>query len=173
MRMTLKRAFLFLLVLATLSLATNIAWGQGHLQRLRSPATVKGFIGGESHDSYVIHAREGQNMTVQISWRPERHKELGDNRAEFSVSESPNFDGDGQVKFGKESNNGKRWSGKIPKTGNYYIYVTHILQRITLSESMLGKTGAEVLDVNAAPDNRLSQTRNKHTTRNKYTLYYQ
>ena len=137
MPMTLKRAFLFLLVPATLLFATNIAWGQGQMKRLRSPATVRGFIGGESHDSYEIHARQGQILTVQISWRTEHRKDLGDNRAEFFVSESPNFDGDEQVKFGKESDQGKRWSGKIPKTGDYYIYVTahptaHYTLRVTV-----------------------------------------
>jgi len=135
--MTLQRAPLFLVALATLLLAANTAWGQGRIQRLRSPATVRGFIGGESHDSYVIRARQGQIMTVQISWRHAHDNELGDNRAEFFVSELPNFDGDGQVKFGKESDKGKRWSGKIPKTGNYYIYVNahptaHYTLRVTV-----------------------------------------
>ena len=57
-------------------------------------------------------------MTVQISWRHER-TELGDNHAEFYVSDN----GEGYVKFGEEINGGKRWRGKIPKTGDYYIYV--------------------------------------------------
>ena len=123
MRITNPKPFLLLVALSTVLLAANIASGQEHSRQLRSPATVKGVIGGESHDSYVIRARQGQILTVQISWRPERHKEMGDNRAEFSLSESPDFNG-GQVTFGKESDKGKRWSGKIPKTGNYYIYVT-------------------------------------------------
>jgi hypothetical protein len=137
MRRTLQRAALLLVALATLLLAATLAWGQEHMRRLRSPATVRGFIGGESHDSYVIHARADQIMTAQISWRPEHDKGLGDNRAEFFVSESPDFDSDGQVKFGKESDKGKRWSGKIPETGNYYIYVNahptaHYTLRITV-----------------------------------------
>ena len=123
MRMKLQQAFLPLIPLTTLLLAADITGAQEYTQRLRSPATVRGFIGGESHDSYVIRARKGQTMTVQISWRRERDNELGDNHAEFFVGDLPNFDGNGQVKFGKESDEGKRWSGKIPKTGNYYIYV--------------------------------------------------
>ena len=87
-------------------------------KRLISPATVQGDIGGEAHDSYVIRARKGQTMTVRISWRPK-----DDNRAEFSVSRSANFFSGQVVKFGKESDNGRRWRGIIPKTGNYYIYV--------------------------------------------------
>ena len=127
---------LCLVALATLLLAADTASGQEHMRRLRSPATVKGFIGGESHNSYVVRARQGQILTVQINWRRE-HDESGDNRAEFLVSESPSFDGDGQVKFGNESNEGKRWSGRVPKTGNYYIYVTahptaHYTLRVTV-----------------------------------------
>jgi hypothetical protein len=88
-------------------------------KRLRSPAVVRGFIGGESHDAYVIRAAKGKTMTVEISWRDE-----GGNRADFEVSDMPGFFGVELVKFGKESDDGKRWTGKIPKTGNYYIYVT-------------------------------------------------
>jgi hypothetical protein len=116
--MKLQRAFLLLFVLATLLLAANLALGQEYTQRLRSPAVVRGGVGGESHDSYVIRARKGRIMTVRISWRREHDKEMGDNHAEFWVAELPN-DGDAIVKFGKETNNGKRWSGKVPRTGDY------------------------------------------------------
>lgn len=137
MRMTRHRASLAFLALATLWLAADTAWGQGHRRWLRSPATVRGFIGGESHDSYVVRARQGQIMTVQISWRREHDNDQGDNHAEFFVSESPSFDGDGPVKFGKESDKDKRWSGRIAKTGDYYIYVTahptaHYTLRVTV-----------------------------------------
>lgn len=96
-----------------------------HPRTLHSPAKVKGDIGGESHDTYVIKARQGQIMTVRISWVPERDEESGgvDNNAQFWVSTSPDFDGTGDVKFGRESNNGKTWTGKIPETRKYYIYV--------------------------------------------------
>lgn len=87
-------------------------------KRLTSPAAVRGYIGGEAHDGYVIRARKGQAMTVQISWR-----RRGNNRAEFSVSRSANFYTGGSVNFGVESSGGKRWRGKIPRTGDYYIYV--------------------------------------------------
>jgi hypothetical protein len=135
--MTLQRGSLLLVALATLLVAPNIARGQEDVKRLHSPATVKGFIGGESHNSYVVRARQGQVMTVQISWRRERDNEMSDNRAEFFVSESPRFDGDGPVKFGKEFNQGKRWSGRIPKTGDYYLYVNahptaHYTLRVTV-----------------------------------------
>lgn len=86
---------------------------------LRNPATVRSTIGGESHDSYVIKARRGQRMTVRISWRQE-----ADNQASFTISRSPDFRSAEPVSFGGESNNGKQWSGRIPESGNYYIYVT-------------------------------------------------
>jgi len=86
-------------------------------RRLRSLAPVHGFIGGESHDGYVIRARKGQILTARLSWRRE-----GDNWASLAVSESPDFSGQA-AKFGNDSNNGKRWVGRIPRTGDYYIYV--------------------------------------------------
>jgi hypothetical protein len=133
MQMKLKTVSLLLIALATLLLTANIACAQDDTtpkQRLRSPSTVKGFIGGESHNSYVIRASKGQILSVQISWRRE-----GENNAQFTVSESPNFGG--QVEFGKEFNNGKRWTGKIPKTEDYYIYViahptAHYTLRVTV-----------------------------------------
>lgn len=122
---------LWLIALAILLLAANVAWAQEDTtpkKRLRSPATVKGFIGGESHAGYVIRARKGQTMTVQISW-----KRKADNRAEFTVSESANFSA-AEVAFGKMATNGRRWSGKVPKTGNYYVYVVaHPTANYTLS----------------------------------------
>ncbi|MFN0110051.1 MAG: hypothetical protein ACKVZH_14445 [Blastocatellia bacterium] len=98
-------------------------------KRLRSPATANGFIGGESHDSYVIRAEKGQAMTVQIWWRRKKNNQAG-----FTVSKSANFFTGDQVTFGKSSDKGRRWSGRIPRTGNYYIYVlAHPTAHYTLS----------------------------------------
>lgn len=66
-----------------------------------------------------MRAAKGKTLTVQLSWREE-----AGNRADFTVSDVPGFFGAELVNFGKESDDGKRWTGKIPKTGNYYIYVT-------------------------------------------------
>lgn len=87
-------------------------------KRLTSPAAARGYIGGEAHDSYVIRVQKGRTLTVNISWR-----RRDGNRAEFSLSRSANFYSSSPVNFGTESNGGKRWRGKIPRTGNYYIYV--------------------------------------------------
>ena len=87
-------------------------------RRLRSLATVRGFIGGESHDSYVIRARKGSVLTVRLSWQRE-----GDSRASLAVSESPDFYTGQPAKFGAENDDGKRWAGKVLRTGDYYVYV--------------------------------------------------
>ncbi len=121
MRITLKRIALTCFALSILLFATQITSAQYDTtikKRLKSPATVTGIIGGESHNSYVIRARKGQTMTVQITWKRE-----ADNRAEFTISYSSSFFTAESVKFGKESNKGKTWRGKIPTTANYYIYV--------------------------------------------------
>ena len=86
--------------------------------RLKNPATVKGEIGGESHDSYVISVRKNQTLTVQITW-----KEKGDHSAHFVVSRSADFFA-GDVIRGISTYNEKNWYSKIKKTGDYYIYVT-------------------------------------------------
>jgi hypothetical protein len=103
-------------------------------KRLAPPATVRGFIGGESHDAYVLRARQGQRLTVSIAWKKD-----GDNRAEFTVSRSANFSNAEPVRFGTESNGGKSWTGLVPATRRYYIYVVaHPSARYTLKVT-LGK----------------------------------
>jgi hypothetical protein len=119
--MTLQRRCL-ILCLAALLLGAGSARAEKFTTRLPGPATVKGFVGGEAHDSYSIHLRKGQILTVQISWQQEHDKELGDNNAQFFVTASPDFGGD-TTAFGNESDSGRKWSGKIPRSGNYYIYV--------------------------------------------------
>ncbi|MEP6945868.1 MAG: hypothetical protein ABJA02_08125 [Acidobacteriota bacterium] len=87
--------------------------------RIRSAATVSGNTGGESHDSYVVTARKGQTLKVQISWQTE-----DTNKAQFVVSRSPDFFAGDLVEGGRETYDGKNWAGKVAKTGDYYIYVT-------------------------------------------------
>jgi hypothetical protein len=99
--------------------------------RLKSKVPVNGFIGGESHDNYVIRARKGQILTMSLSWQRE-----GDNRASFTVSESPDFSG-APAKFGNGSHEDTKWAGTVPRTGNYYVYVVaHPSARYTLKASL-------------------------------------
>jgi len=121
--MRLSHTLLLALAASAFASGTSLAQEHEYLQTLHNPAVVKGFIGGESHDSYVIEARAGQTMTVRISWQHVHDEDTGDNHAEFWVGTAADFDGDGAVKFGQESDNGRRWTGKIPQTGKYYIYV--------------------------------------------------
>jgi hypothetical protein len=134
MNIKLKRIIIGFAVVTAMLLSANISFAQTDTtpkKRLQIPATAKGFIGGESHDSYVIKARKGQTITIQISWQRE-----DGNRASFTVSKSANFFNGDSVNFGKESLNGKRWTGKIPRTGNYYIYVVaHPTAKYTLKIS--------------------------------------
>ena len=93
---------------------------------------MRGFIGGESHDGYVVHARKGQILTVRLSWRRE-----GENRASLAVSQSPDFYSGELAKFGAESDDGQRWAGRVPRTGDYYVYVVaHPSARYTLKVSV-------------------------------------
>jgi hypothetical protein len=118
-------------VLTSVLLTANVTHAQPPeppAKRLRNPAVVRSTIGGESHDSYVIRASKGKTITVKLSWRQEE-----ENHAQFTVSDMPGFFGAEPVAFGKEAEDGKRWTGKIPKTANYYIYVVaHPIARYTL-----------------------------------------
>jgi len=116
----LKTAVLLFAIVSLLYHFPHIAEAQippVFIKRLGNPASVRGFIGGESHDSYVVNVSRGRVLAVSLSWRRE-----GDNRAEFAVTESPNSDSE-PVKFGKWSHGGKRWIGKVPKSGDYYVQV--------------------------------------------------
>jgi len=105
------RAVVILGVLAT----SVIAQPQIKPKRVHAPATIRGLVGGESNDTYVVHVRKGRQLTVEISWKKE-----DDNTASFSMGGSKDSE---PVSFGKESNGGRRWVGKVPKTGDYFIEV--------------------------------------------------
>ena len=105
------RLALFLGVLATSALAQPLA----KPKRLHAPATIRGLVGGEANDTYVVHVRKGKTVTVEISWKKE-----DDNTASFGMGASKDLE---PVSFGKESNGGRKWAGKVPKTGDYFIEV--------------------------------------------------
>lgn len=88
-------------------------------KRLSNSAMVEGSVGGESHDSYVIRIRKNRTLSVQISWQGR-----GDHRAHFVVSKSADFYEGDLTEGGRETYDGKNWTGKVPATGDYYIYVT-------------------------------------------------
>lgn len=76
------------------------------------PVVVKGTIGGESHDSYVVELRKGAELSVRIASRG--------NRAGFVVSDTEFGE---PAAFGTETDDGTRWVGRAPRAGAYYIAV--------------------------------------------------
>ena len=83
---TLTRVFLSFSAVVILLVAAGTTSAQTDStakKRLKSPATVKGSVGGEAHDSYVIRVRKNQTLKVQISWTGG-----GDKKAQFVVSKS-------------------------------------------------------------------------------------
>jgi hypothetical protein len=112
------RIFLVLALAASwLAAVSAVAQFPEHPRTLHSPAKVKGFIGGESHDTYGIKARRGQIMTVRSHGflSATKNQAAVDNNAQFWVSTAPDFDGTGDVKFGQEFDNGKTWTRQNPK----------------------------------------------------------
>jgi hypothetical protein len=80
-------------------------------------ATIEGFIGGESHDSYLVHLKKGRKLSLRLSvaqGADEGDANFNVSREEFGQS----------VDFGESADNGKFWTGEIPQTGVYFISVT-------------------------------------------------
>ena len=93
----------------------------------------KYWCGDEDQHGHRYPCR-GRTLSVRISWG----RSAG-NRAEFTVSQSPNFFEGAPVAFGSASDRGSHWSGKVPGAGDYYIYVvahpaTHYTLRVTASQ---------------------------------------
>ncbi|HEX3144615.1 MAG TPA: hypothetical protein VHQ64_11640 [Pyrinomonadaceae bacterium] len=103
-----------MLLLAVLA-ASAFAQPRTKPKRVHAPATIRGLVGGESNDTYVVQVRKGRQLTVEMSWKKE-----DENTASFSVTDSR--DG-GTISFGKEADGGRKWTGKVPKTGDYFIEV--------------------------------------------------
>jgi len=118
-------------ILSIAALLPGIAAGQTEPKpkRLHAPATVRGLTGGESHEAYVVRVPKGRTLTVEISWRSEDN-----NTASFGVGTNADFE---PVTFGKQSADGKKWSGKVPRTGDYFIEVVahpraHYVLKVTI-----------------------------------------
>jgi hypothetical protein len=104
---------------------TANVYKQLQIRRGRTSVTVKGFIGGESHDTYAFRARKGQRVTVKITSRG--------NKAGFGISTKPFNEESGEFP-GTTSQNGTRFTGTVPETGCFYLSVTaHPDARYTLT----------------------------------------
>jgi hypothetical protein len=117
-----------LLVMATVAFP-KLKVTRIQLSAAGKPALVKGVVGGEAHDSYVLRLKKGQ--TLQVSIAISKSDSAAGNRAEFTVSETEFGE---PVAFGSESEEGRVWSGTIPKTGDYFIsVVAHPMAHYTLT----------------------------------------
>ncbi len=114
MPLTLVHSIRVALVLGLLA-AGAIAQPLSKPKRVHAPATIRGLVGGESNDTYVVHVRKGRQLTVELSWK----KEDG-NTASFGMGSSKDLE---PVSFGKESHGGRKWVGRVPKTADYFIEV--------------------------------------------------
>ncbi|HYW71652.1 MAG TPA: hypothetical protein VE961_11495 [Pyrinomonadaceae bacterium] len=128
MQLTITRAVKLILITAILA-SSVMAQAQPKPTRVRAPVTVRGLVGGEAGDIYVVQLRKNRLVTMELSWRQEE-----DNTASFGVSASPSLD---PVNFGKESDGGRKWVGRIPKTGDYFVEVmAHPAAHYTLKISI-------------------------------------
>jgi hypothetical protein len=96
---------------------------QQEVKRIQLPKglgteVVEGFIGGESHDSYVLEIQAGRTLSLRLGI-DEKEKEDG-SEASFSVSLEEFGEG---VDFGSESDGGLYWEGKVTATSDYFISV--------------------------------------------------
>ncbi len=104
-------------IVALLLAGLTRAQPQTPAKRILGSAVVEGFVGGESHDAYVLKAIKGQTLTLQLTWKPK------DNLGSLSISRSTSFFSADPVSFGRFSNQQQRWVGQIPQTADYYLFV--------------------------------------------------
>lgn len=114
MRLTVIHSLRLVLILGILATGA-FAQPMAKPKRVHAPATIRGMVGGEANVTYVVHVRKGRTLTVEISWKKE-----DDNKASFGMGANKDL---APVSFGKESNGGRKWSGRVPKTGDYFIEV--------------------------------------------------
>ncbi len=110
--------YLPLLLVVLLAGFTRAQTDSHSMKQILGSARVIGFIGGESHDRYLIHLQKGQKLIVQLVWK------LENNTADFTLSKSGNFENATPVQFGVFSTQPTRWVGVIPQSANYFLYVT-------------------------------------------------
>jgi hypothetical protein len=77
--------------------------------------SVRGHVGGESHDAYAIALQAGQLVTITLNAKG--------GKAEFLVSDSSDFSEARPVGFGKDTRP-QSWSATVTASKTYYIYVT-------------------------------------------------
>ncbi|HVQ39971.1 MAG TPA: hypothetical protein VMS31_20690 [Pyrinomonadaceae bacterium] len=112
-----KRAFKqFAVVLLTLSVLLTAVAQSGRTQRVRFPrgrttAVLKGAVIRGTQDQYLLGARRGQTMTLHISSL--------EKNAVFAIL-GPDATA---LKGAEEGSDATDWSGELPLTGDYSIWV--------------------------------------------------
>jgi hypothetical protein len=79
----------------------------------RNTVTVKGLVGGEWIDYYLIHAKAGRRLVVRAT------SPLKLTRVEVS-----DVDGQGGLQDPPDRSDHTRWESTVPRTGDYLISVT-------------------------------------------------
>lgn len=79
-------------------------------------ASARGYIGGESHDRYSIFLKRGARTNIQLK--------SPNNSAEFLLSVATKFAAAEPVRSGAANEKERSWTGVIPQTRRYYIFVT-------------------------------------------------
>lgn len=103
-----------LLLIATIPLTAQNKKGNLHRVKFapgRASAVIKGAVRNWSEEVYVLEARQGQTMIVNLRAIPRD--------ADMTLNiEAPN---------GKSLNDSDSgWTGKLPRNGDYKIYITTI-----------------------------------------------
>jgi len=117
---TLKNPRLFMLscLVVSLSLSTGVHAREKHARALQVPSSVRGFVGGESHDAYRFHGARGEHVGIRLA-----SLRASAEGAEMIVSDSPTF-GDAEPALGGTlSEDGAAWDGTLRRSGWLYIYV--------------------------------------------------
>jgi predicted RNA-binding protein with TRAM domain len=112
-----KRLIKTLIVMVALTVLASAASAEGLKKRVRFPrgstsTVLKGGVIRGERDAYIVGARAGQTMTVRIT-------SVEDN-AVFQIYKPG---GKVTLEGAGESQDATRWSGKLPASGDYTIFV--------------------------------------------------
>lgn len=110
-RLFLVLAFMVALVPSTSAQKGTVVTRRVQFSRGRTSTVLKGKADWGTAYTYLLHARAGQSMTVEITGIPGVAIRTPDPNHEFDIEE-----GSGGV---------KRWSGDLPATGTYKLIVSH------------------------------------------------
>lgn len=106
-----SRFYFLLLFLLSLPLMAS-AQGQ---EPLTGTLNAKGYIGGESHNQYVVAGLAGQPVEVRLRSKGKR--------ASMTVSASDDFFSAEPLPANGNDEDGQTWTGVVPASGRLFVYV--------------------------------------------------